>query len=339
MTDESKDIRIIDGHHYSNGLLSMAEDAQEKGVDGVIGVSEAKLFAESKEKDELSKNTISYIRKHFKFSKDAEQLFRSDSKPALEKSASKPKKARAKSSDKLPTSRNDKPQRKRKASTRLLEAQEDEEREKNPKLYEEETKKRRKKRTKGPLYCLCRKPYSTRSPMICCDTCDEWYHLKCVDMSQEDADGMATYKCDRCVRGEPPLRDLDGGGGDDQQDQEGDEDEQDLEEAEPDDEPPPRETPKRKAPAPRAPAVNAAPAAYGAGYSAYTQAPAAATYPMASGGGGGGSGGGGAGEYYADGDDDREEPELAGIPNASVGDIRGGGGDDEGDLDEEDIGE
>jgi len=193
MTDESKDIRAVDGQFYSNSLLSAAEDAQQKGVDGVIGVNDAKLFTESKDKDELKHKTIAYIRKNFKFSKEAEQLFRSESKPALEKSASKQKKARAKSSDKLPASR-DKPQRKRRASTRLLEAQEDEEREKNPK-YEEETKKRRKKRTKkGPVYCLCRKPYSTRSPMIACDTCDEWYHLKCVDMAQVDADALDTYK-------------------------------------------------------------------------------------------------------------------------------------------------
>jgi len=212
--------------------------------------------------------------------------------------------------------------------------------ERNPQNYqEEETKKRRKKRTKkGPVYCLCRKPYSTRSPMIACDTCNEWYHLKCVDMSQEDADALETYKCDRCQRGEPPLRELDGGSGGGDDDQEGgDEDEQDLEEAEPDDEP--REAAKRKAPAPRAAQANAAPQpAYGAGYSAYTQA-APPTTGFANAPASGANSGGGAGDqYYGDGDDDREEPELAGIPSTAVGDIRGGG-DDEGELDEDEIGE
>jgi len=300
MSDESKDIRANDGQHHNN-------DNAHKGVDS----------AESKKHDELKKQT---------------------SKPALEKSASKQKKARAKSSDKITLVRNDKPQRKRKASTRLLEAQEDEEMERNPKNYqEEETKKRRKKRTKkGPVYCLCRKPYSTRSPMIACDTCDEWYHLKCVDMSQEDADALETYKCDRCQRGEPPLRELDGGSGGGDDDQEGgDEDEQDLEEAEPDDEP--REAAKRKAPAPRA---NPAPQpAYGAGYSAYTQAaPPTTGFANAPASGANNSGGGAGDQYYGDGDDDREEPELAGIPSTAVGDIRGGG-DDEGELDEDEIGE
>jgi len=110
MTDESKDIVSIDGQQYSNSLLSAAEDAQQKSPDGVIGVNDARLFAESKDKDEVKNKTISYIRKTFKFSKEAEQLFRTESKPALEKSASKQKKARAKSSDKLPSSRNEKPQ-------------------------------------------------------------------------------------------------------------------------------------------------------------------------------------------------------------------------------------
>jgi len=322
MTDESKDIRIIDGAQYSEVLLKAAEDARKKGADGVIGPDDAKLILESKEKDDLKKQTINYIRKNFKFSKEADQLFRTESKPALEKSASsgKPgKKARTKSSEKIvPLARNDRPQRKRKASARRLEADDEDDDVKSPK-YEEETKKRRRKRTKGPLYCVCRKPYSNRSPMIGCDSCDEWYHLKCVGMSQEDADAVASYKCDRCERGEPPLKTLDNNADDDEQDGEGDEDgDPDLEDGE-DEAPAPT---KRKGP----PAQRAAPAAAsGAAYS-YPGGGAPATFS-----GGAPSSAPAGDQYYADGGG--EDSELAGIQNSSVGDIRGADDDGEGDDD------
>jgi len=241
MSDGStKEIRVLDGESYSSALLNAADEAQKRGADGAIGADDANAILEAKESDgELRKKTIDFIRGHYKFTKDAEPVFQAgNEKPA------KLKKSRTKSSEKvMPPPRTDKPQRKRKASSKLLEAQEDEESQKNPK-FEEETKKRKKNKRgkKVQVYCICRKPYNQRAPMIACDTCDEWYHLKCVEMSPEDAQNIETYKCERCERGEPPLRDLDGGGEADDQDDA----EQDLEEAEPDDEP--RQGQKKKAP-------------------------------------------------------------------------------------------
>jgi len=255
MADEApKDYRVIDGQTYSNALLVAADNAQHKGADGIIGVEDAKFIVEAKVSDADVKNrTIAYIREHYKLAKETDQLFQASSP----KEKAKSKKSRSKAAEKpLPPPRSDKPQRKRKVSSKLLEAQEDEEASKHPSKFEREDetkKKRRKKGTaakKGPLYCVCRKPYNPRLPMVGCDSCDEWYHLKCVEMSQEDADAVESYKCDRCQRGEPPLRELDAA----EADQEADEDaEQDLEEAEPDDEHPRRAAPAKKKTARMAP--------------------------------------------------------------------------------------
>ena len=34
------------------------------------------------------------------------------------------------------------------------------------------------------LYCVCQQPYNVDTSMIECDSCHEWYHVKCVGLSQ-----------------------------------------------------------------------------------------------------------------------------------------------------------
>lgn len=46
-------------------------------------------------------------------------------------------------------------------------------------------------------YCLCRQLYFGR--MVGCDSCDEWYHLTCVGLSEGQADKSDSYICIRCV--------------------------------------------------------------------------------------------------------------------------------------------
>lgn len=33
------------------------------------------------------------------------------------------------------------------------------------------------------LWCICNQPHNNRF-MICCDTCEEWYHGKCVNVTK-----------------------------------------------------------------------------------------------------------------------------------------------------------
>ncbi|KAH3759919.1 PHD finger protein 3 [Pelomyxa schiedti] len=47
------------------------------------------------------------------------------------------------------------------------------------------------------LYCFCRSK-DDGSFMIQCDICEEWYHGKCVGISQRASKGIKTYVCKRC---------------------------------------------------------------------------------------------------------------------------------------------
>lgn len=47
-------------------------------------------------------------------------------------------------------------------------------------------------------YCLCQQIYSDNSPMINCDTCREWYHMKCVGLTQSKARSLRKFHCPVC---------------------------------------------------------------------------------------------------------------------------------------------
>lgn len=48
------------------------------------------------------------------------------------------------------------------------------------------------------LFCVCQQPYNVDTAMISCDTCTEWYHLKCVSLSQSAAHNLKKYTCPVC---------------------------------------------------------------------------------------------------------------------------------------------
>ncbi|KAJ8318671.1 hypothetical protein KUTeg_003762 [Tegillarca granosa] len=52
------------------------------------------------------------------------------------------------------------------------------------------------------LYCLCRTPYDDTQFYIGCDRCQDWFHGRCVGVSQAEADSMDTYICPNCQRKE-----------------------------------------------------------------------------------------------------------------------------------------
>jgi hypothetical protein len=49
------------------------------------------------------------------------------------------------------------------------------------------------------LYCICRQPYNEEKFMICCDTCDEWYHGDCVGISAQQGRRLPHYVCPSCM--------------------------------------------------------------------------------------------------------------------------------------------
>ncbi|KAL0482051.1 lysine-specific demethylase [Acrasis kona] len=54
-----------------------------------------------------------------------------------------------------------------------------------------------------PLYCKCKQPYVDGvdvDPMIACDMCDNWFHLKCMKISEDQVKTIAVFVCSSCER-------------------------------------------------------------------------------------------------------------------------------------------
>ena len=45
------------------------------------------------------------------------------------------------------------------------------------------------------LYCVCQQPYNVDTSMIECDSCHEWYHVKCVGLSQVCCQPLTPPSC------------------------------------------------------------------------------------------------------------------------------------------------
>ena len=50
------------------------------------------------------------------------------------------------------------------------------------------------------LFCLCRRPYDESQFYICCDSCQGWFHGRCVGVLQKEADSLDVYVCPNCQR-------------------------------------------------------------------------------------------------------------------------------------------
>ena len=46
--------------------------------------------------------------------------------------------------------------------------------------------------------CVCRRPSMGRF-LVCCDSCEEWFHVDCVNLTPKEAETMDTYICHQCT--------------------------------------------------------------------------------------------------------------------------------------------
>ena len=49
------------------------------------------------------------------------------------------------------------------------------------------------------LYCLCKQPYNAAKFYVACDECDDWFHGKCVNVTELEAEQIDVYVCDACT--------------------------------------------------------------------------------------------------------------------------------------------
>jgi hypothetical protein len=56
------------------------------------------------------------------------------------------------------------------------------------------------KHMKNPLFCVCQTPYDEFREMICCERCNEWYHLECLREKGENVDDVDRYHCAGCAK-------------------------------------------------------------------------------------------------------------------------------------------
>ena len=48
-------------------------------------------------------------------------------------------------------------------------------------------------------YCICKKGWTEEQSMCCCDSCDNWYHLECLDTVMPTT---KTWFCPKCLKKE-----------------------------------------------------------------------------------------------------------------------------------------
>lgn len=48
------------------------------------------------------------------------------------------------------------------------------------------------------LFCMCQQPYDETRVMIMCDYCGQFYHLECINITKEEAEGINTFICQIC---------------------------------------------------------------------------------------------------------------------------------------------
>uniref|UniRef100_A0A8B9H7J0 CXXC-type zinc finger protein 1 n=1 Tax=Astyanax mexicanus TaxID=7994 RepID=A0A8B9H7J0_ASTMX len=56
----------------------------------------------------------------------------------------------------------------------------------------------------APLYCICRKP-DINCFMIGCDSCNEWFHGHCINVTEKMAKAIREWYCKRCQDKDPSL--------------------------------------------------------------------------------------------------------------------------------------
>lgn len=59
--------------------------------------------------------------------------------------------------------------------------------------------------SRGGQYCVCQ-DRRIGGTMVCCDSCDVWFHVKCVGLLAREASALPSYECVSCSRAKKRAR-------------------------------------------------------------------------------------------------------------------------------------
>ncbi|KNC77762.1 hypothetical protein SARC_09783 [Sphaeroforma arctica JP610] len=62
-----------------------------------------------------------------------------------------------------------------------------------------EEEKLASQRLRDERFCFCRKPYNENVFMIACDSCDEWFHSRCINTTDRALRNVDAFYCPQCL--------------------------------------------------------------------------------------------------------------------------------------------
>ena len=51
----------------------------------------------------------------------------------------------------------------------------------------------------GPMFCYCQRPHPEAEMMVECDSCSEWYHIACLNITKYDVSKVKNFLCPVCA--------------------------------------------------------------------------------------------------------------------------------------------
>ena len=58
---------------------------------------------------------------------------------------------------------------------------------------------RQEQESSGELFCVCQQAHTADAAMVSCDACSEWFHVRCMGLTQASARSLKRWSCPLCA--------------------------------------------------------------------------------------------------------------------------------------------